>query len=267
MARSVRILVVAAILLLPLVVQATPAASTGHGTISVTAVDQDGAPIPALRVRVVRVSAEWDTAAHEFTDSHGEVVVAVEPGAYKVAFAGLDWSDAYLEEWWDDEPGFDDADVITVTESSDIHLHAALQLGGFVAGRVFDAATGDPLRTVPMIWNDDLTQGKGHSAWRTDSNGYFVIQGVPTGVFHVCVDAIGPYVAMCYDGRFLTQDADPVHVIAGEVTDGIDFPMVIGGALQGTIYSEDEPHAARGHDGTRHQPDDRTPLRIRAHEP
>lgn len=231
--------VLLAVAVLCALVPLTSAADDSFGRLTVRAVDQDGIPVPDLRIRVIEASSEWETVARARTGIDGAATLHVAPGSYKVAFAGLDWNDPYLEEWWDDASGFEDAEVLAVTASSEILLDPQLQLGGFISGRIVDADTGAPLTAQPMLWADDLTWGKSTGDWRSDSNGYYRISGIPTGTFHVSVDQrYDGYVEMWHDGRLVKESADPVHVTAGQDTTGINFSMVVGGTIKGTIYSE-----------------------------
>ena len=83
--------------------------------------------------------------AYTQTDFNGDYALFARPGDYKVSFFPQPPSDL-LEEWWDDQPTFDSATVLTVVAGTPrTNISASLARGVRVSGRVTDGTgTGVP---------------------------------------------------------------------------------------------------------------------------
>lgn len=105
---------------------------------------------------------------------------------------------------------------------------------GIVRGRVLAATSGNPLHRV------QVTLVGGAQSPRpavTDPRGEFEIAGVPAGTYTVMARRSG-YLAMSYGQRRIGERGRPITVVAGEVTNRIDFALVRGATLAGTITDE-----------------------------
>lgn len=115
-------------------------AALGRGlSISGRVVDEAGAPASRVSVNV-HTAVCCGFVGGDMTDGNGEYSVTVAPGDYKVGFFPGDDFDL-LSEYWNDKPGFDQADVIVVS-SSRSGIDAVLARGTRVRGRVTNEATG-----------------------------------------------------------------------------------------------------------------------------
>ena len=114
------------------------------------------------------------------------------------------------------------------------------QKGGSIKGRVTDE-DGSPISNI-YIYAYDYSTGDWSWAAYSQSDGSYCITSLPTGTYRVFADARNTdYVSEYYDNR-LHEDADPVSVTKGQETTGIDFQLVLGGKISGTVRdSEGNP--------------------------
>ena len=103
---------------------------------------------------------------------------------------------------------------------------------GTVRGRVVSAATGQPLHRVQISLSGTQTV----PAAVTDPRGEFVIANVPAGSYTATAKRLG-YLTMQY-GQRGGERGRPVLVGAGEVVPRIDFSLVRGAVIAGTISDD-----------------------------
>ncbi len=115
----------------------------------------------------------------------------------------------------------------------------ALSLGGRVAGRVTDAATGMPLTDGVVEFY--TSTGAYVFEDRVDTSGnYITTEGaLPTGSYYVRTKGFGAYVDEFY-GDFpcvgcATTSGTPIVVTVGGTTSGIDFALNAGGRIAGNV--------------------------------
>ena len=76
----------------------------------------------------------------------------------------------------------------------------------------------------------------------TDSDGAYAITGLATGDYIVEIDTFGTnYMPEYYQGKATENEADPVSVTEGQVTENIDFVLTLGGVIQGVVTSSGAP--------------------------
>jgi protocatechuate 3,4-dioxygenase beta subunit len=103
---------------------------------------------------------------------------------------------------------------------------------GTVRGRIVSAATGDPLHRV------QVTLSGGAQTVRpavTDTRGDYQIPDVPAGSYTVTARRLG-YLTAQYGQR--GERGRPVVIASGEVVPRIDFSLVRGATIAGTISDE-----------------------------
>jgi hypothetical protein len=104
---------------------------------------------------------------------------------------------------------------------------------GSIRGTVISSATGDPLHRV------QLTLSGGTQSIRpsvTDTRGEFEFSNVPAGVYTITAKRLG-YVSMQF-GQRGNERGRPVSVGAGEVVRQINFSLVRGAVIAGTITDD-----------------------------
>ncbi len=207
------------------------------GIISGTVTDENtGDPLWGICVTVYHGSYGW--SGYDRTDGLGHYSVGgLTTGDYEVQFKDCSEPQAYLPEWYDDQPDFESAHAVTVIEKEETGgIDAALTLGGTINGTVTDETTGDPLQGICV----DATGGSSGSVF-TDAAGTYNIAGLPAGNYRVrfkdCSSSPA-YLSEWYNDRPDSASADLVAVTQKQKTAGIDAALALGGTVNGTVTSE-----------------------------
>jgi uncharacterized repeat protein (TIGR01451 family) len=217
------------------------------GSISGTVTDQTtGEPLERICVRNVDRLNNADAFA--MTDAEGRYTLrGVGVGTHRVRFADeCGGSGDYLAEWYDDQPTFSDADLVTVVGTQDTPgIDAGLTRGGSISGTVTDAATGEPLQGICVSGGDENVG----SFDETDAAGHYTLRGLPTGRFGVgffdLCSGTQDYRTEYFDNRPSFAKADGIAVTAPEAVSGIDAaltPIVSSSDL--TLGISDRPDPA-----------------------
>ena len=128
---------------------------------------------------------------------------------------------------------------ISVTDgATTTDIDFTLQAGGRISGTITDAATSAPLANVDvLIFN---ASGEFVTSVTTDSSGNYINEeGVPTGTYYVQTSNPLSYFEELYDNIPCTRcdvtTGTPIAVTVGSTTAGINFALVLGGNISGTI--------------------------------
>jgi hypothetical protein len=105
---------------------------------------------------------------------------------------------------------------------------------GTVRGRVTAAASGNPLHRVQVTL---IGGAQSPRPAVTDTRGEYEIAGVPAGTYSVMARRSG-YLAVPYGQHRIGDRGRPITVAPGETTSRIDFSLVRGGTMAGTITDE-----------------------------
>jgi hypothetical protein len=174
----------------------------------------------------------------EYTNGNGEYKLRyVQPGSYTVQFTSAEpVTRNYLPRQVENV-------VVAAGESHEVSV--ALQPGGWVAGRVTDAATQSGIEGLEVCARLRSERFGGHCA-RTGQKGEYTIPQIPAGSY--IVEFLAPfqggpgssqgdldYASQYYDGGANQVDAEEVTVTAGETTLGIDAAMQPGGKITGVV--------------------------------
>ncbi|PYP71293.1 MAG: hypothetical protein DMD36_04190 [Gemmatimonadetes bacterium] len=229
------------------------------GTISGTVTDEAGIPLSPVVVGAVPLasipsSISGGFAVFGFTDPNGQYHLrpGLQAGDYKVVFVDAHFPQpTYALEWYNDKPDFAPADPVTVALGVDTPgIDATLALVGSISGTVTDAATGEPLsdicvsieprETAPcsctMICPGDIAGAFAFGT--TGPNGtYTAAAGLPRGDYIVTFDDCSArgYLSEIYNDKQDRAVADPVAVMSGADTPGIDAALALGGSISGTV--------------------------------
>jgi len=167
-----------------------------------------------------------------FSDAQGHYVVGGLPtGNYKASIS----KNGYLMQWYDDASVADSASVIAVTDGFDtpgIDFH--LSKGGSISGRVVDHE-GRPVGNVFIDVFDSLYNQRSYST--TDDSGYYAATGLTTGSYIVRATSEF-YFDQWYDGASSYYNATPVNVTTNEETPEINFTLLMGGSISGTVNNK-----------------------------
>lgn len=112
------------------------------------------------------------------------------------------------------------------------HIDAQLAEGGQITGQVTNPA-GQGLAGVSVQASDDKSNS-GYAS--TNSNGDYLLQGMPAGSYKIKFDAGNQNFAIeWYSGKKSRSLADPVQVTLGTPTTGIDAQLAVGGKICGMV--------------------------------
>jgi 5-hydroxyisourate hydrolase-like protein (transthyretin family) len=211
--------------------------------------EQTSAPIEDVGIEVYDSNGYY--AGFGYTDPSGNYSVAgLMPGNYfAVTYV---YYDGYLNEIYDNIPCDGWCDPLTgtpipVTLDQDSIANFKLSQGGKIAGKVTDAATGQPIEWVGI---DVYDSGGNYVSYAyTDTSGNYEAPGLATGSYHVATYFFGPYTNEVYDNHpcddFFCDPSigDPVSVTVSQTTAGIDFALDPGGTISGIVtdYGTGQP--------------------------
>jgi len=218
-------------------VLAAPAAALAAGSISGTVTAAaGGAPVAE-----VEVCAEVSGGSEDFecteTDGDGEyALAALAPGSYRVEFLPPS-STNLVFEYFDGKTLASQANPVTVVDGVDTpNVDATLDLGGSIAGRVGDEATGLPIEgaiVCARVVGGESTAGCGVSG----AAGDYVVGPLRAGTYKLY--SLGPeesgYLFQYYSGKPSLETGDPIGVSAGAATPSVNFGLYKGGVVLGTV--------------------------------
>ncbi|HPC83678.1 MAG TPA: carboxypeptidase regulatory-like domain-containing protein [Thermoanaerobaculaceae bacterium] len=193
--------------------------------------------------------AVFDVAGNLVTSRSGVdtgyyLVTGLAPGEYFVTAS----APQHLAELYDNFPCPSSCDprtgtpVLVAADTPTEGIDFALELGGWIAGRVTGADSGEPLHPVFVDVFD--AAGDPVSTDLTDGTGHYVVFGLGTGSYFVRASrqySSSPgYAPQLFSGILCEEDCDlltgtPVPVVAGLPTNGIDFALTPLGRVTGTV--------------------------------
>jgi hypothetical protein len=173
------------------------------------------------------------------TDENGYYTkYGVPAGSYKIEF-NTNWASGnYTGEWYNDKSSFSGADPVSVSVGlTTPGIDAQLGEGGMISGRVTDASGTLGIFNV-QVQICDLAQNWLQQGGNTDSDGYYTINGLPTGDYKIEFRTNwlpGNYVGEWYNDKYSFNSADTVSVTVGQTTGSIDAQLAGGGAISGRV--------------------------------
>ena len=199
--------------------------------------------ITGLPIVDIRVKASDDDRGYYSdtrTDSRGEYILrGIAPGAYRIEVRGQE--KGYIEELYDDELVWDEADLVIVRDNSSFGgIDFGLVRGATISGIVTDADTGLPLSNV-SIEAENVRDGWPGAYAETDADGSYVLRGVSPGTYRIRAesrDGLG-YVKGYFDDSPSWRDADFVTVVGSEAIEGMDFGLTRGATISGRVTDAD----------------------------
>ncbi|OGC77411.1 MAG: hypothetical protein A2145_01855 [candidate division Zixibacteria bacterium RBG_16_40_9] len=194
------------------------------GSISGTVTDFDtGEPIACAIVVAIDVEHHLEYHSKAKTDSSGNYTIAnLFPGKYKV----LAWAFGYEFAVY--------PETVTVAPGEDvvgINFQLKKKQTGAIAGNVTEKGSGTPLKALVLAHQ---IEGRGFGQALTDETGHYLIENLPEGKYKVIAFAKEHHPAVY---------PEPVPVIGGQITDGINLelellPLELTGVISGTVTDE-----------------------------
>ena len=204
-----------------------------YDSITGRVIDSNGNGIQNVMAYVYDSSFNYITAA--VTENNGNYVIKdLSTGEYKIYFFAYSAGN-YISEWYNDKQSFDNADIVPVTAGQTTTLaDSVLSEGGIISGRVTDSQ-GNGIANV-YIEIIDLNQNSQNGCY-TDSNGYYTIQGTPSGDYKIYFDTYnaGNFFNEWYDNKTSFNEADTVSVMSGQITNLVDAVLSPSGSFSGIV--------------------------------
>ncbi|MFC1568931.1 carboxypeptidase regulatory-like domain-containing protein [bacterium] len=209
---------------------------TQKGAISGLVTRQDNG-LPIEDMTVIVFDSGWNYVTGINTDSDGNyVAVGLPTGNYYIS-AGE--NSEYLTEYYNESADQAGADLVSVTmPDTTTGVNFTLAQGGAISGTVTRQDNGLPIDIVEVNVYD--------SGWNLmafgypDSEGKYVVIGLPTGSYYVNAGETNEqYLTEYYDESPDQSGADLVSVALPDTTVGIDFTLGEAGSILGTVYGSD----------------------------
>jgi hypothetical protein len=202
------------------------------GSISGTVTTMSGTPLPYIDIDIY--DSDWDRVGWDNTDTDGNYSIGkLATGSYYVK--AWDPNGGHIGEYYNDMTEQSEANSVSVTQGEETsNINFALSPAGWISGTVTDK-DGFPLCCIDIyVYDSDWDQvGLG----TTDMKGNYSVGELVTENYYVkaqdCVR--GLYAAEYYDDIIDYHDATPAGVNIGENTSSINFELVAGGSISGTI--------------------------------
>ncbi len=106
---------------------------------------------------------------------------------------------------------------------------------GAISGQVTQASGGDPIEGV-TIRAEQLTCPSDDIITYSDSDGFYIIEGLPPGNYQVCIENDSDFVDICWDNKDVWETPDTVEVFVDDTTENIDFSLRVGGRIAGVVH-------------------------------
>ncbi|MCH8994911.1 MAG: hypothetical protein IH959_08095 [Chloroflexi bacterium] len=210
------------------------------GSINGTVTEEGtGTPLAGICVNANTLSFEF--FSFSTTDALGAYSVGgLGSGDYEVQFSDCRESPTHVAEWYNDQPSFETANLVAVTDGSKTSgIDAQLATGGSINGTVTEEGTGTPLADICVDAVDSSFAFFGFDI--TDASGAYSVGGLGSGDYEVQFFDCGEsptYITEWYNDQPDAASADLVLVTIGSKTSGIDAQLVIGGSINGTVTAE-----------------------------
>src|SRR5439155_4345429 len=129
-------------------------------------------------------------------------------------------------------------------DTTGINVKLSSAVGG-ISGHVTSAATGAPLASVGVGVYDAATGGF-IQGFTTDANGlYDTGQSLAPGQYKVAANVVGSE-TIAYNNKFSVATGDPVTVVNGSTTTGIDIALPLLGGVTGHVRNAADSSAIQG---------------------
>jgi 5-hydroxyisourate hydrolase-like protein (transthyretin family) len=216
-------------------VSSVDARMTKGAQITGTVTDQGGSPIEG-----VEVCAEANRAREEnvrCATTAGDGTYAIHPvpsGAYRIHFRPSSAGN-YLDQYYDDEPNRNLADLVQVTAPVNVTgIDAEMHPGGMITGTITDAATSSPLPSAEACAVKAGTERQ-IGCQSTGPNGEYTLEGLPTGTYEVLFASSTGYLPERYNDQPFHGTGTQLGVSAGATVSGIDAGLTRGSTISGHV--------------------------------
>jgi Carboxypeptidase regulatory-like domain len=234
------------VLLLVLAPGAPAAESTGQitGTVTKAGMEPLEGPIEVCAF-VTGGELEESYAEHcTTTGAGGDYTISELPaGEYDVEFAvPLESSLNYITQYYKDKPSFAEAQPVPVGVGATSGIDAEMQEGGSIKGTVTEFTESKD--TIPLGNIEVTAYETGETKFPvgsaiTDARGEYTIAGLASGnykvEFSVANESGLNFVTQYFKDKTSLATANPVPVVQGEMIEGINAELRVGGEISGTV--------------------------------
>ena len=210
------------------------------GSISGTVTsDLDSSPIKGVLVYAYKSeNGYYGMAATKEDGTYS--IVGLKEGDYKIQLNAQ--GTEYAGEYYNDTFIFDEASLVTVTQGSPTSgINFGLASGGTITGTVTNGI-GDPVGNVVVTAYDLQDTGDYGTAMTDQETGVYFITGLLPADYKIEVDDVyldAGYVRQYYTDVATYEEATTVTVASGATITDIDFTLLTGGTISGTVYESD----------------------------
>jgi protocatechuate 3,4-dioxygenase beta subunit len=206
----------------------------------------DGAAVGGIFVDVYLENSFFD---YTVTDASGNYTLSALPD--QTYYVKVDTLGEFLDVWYENhlvwnisDPVGDGADPLVIENGiSQSNIDFSLAPGGTISGIVTDDG-GNP---IPEIYIDLYdADGQRRFYTRTDTDGTYLIGGLPDSTYYLRCDSLGAWVDVWYDNRLILSFGDPVLDGAaplviqnkGNISD-INLALQPGASISGAVNDSD----------------------------
>jgi protocatechuate 3,4-dioxygenase beta subunit len=202
------------------------------GSISGTAQDKDGNPIPNASIYASSSDTLGYYSAYGYSDAEGKYVLSgLRTSRYKVQCSKY----GYMTIWYDNVPDWQTAALVQVTDGFDTpNINFTLSRGGSLSGKATDKS-GKATASVEIDVYDTTYSMRSYAM--TNDSGYYVVSGLPSGKYFVAAYS-SMYFGQWYDGADSYLKATPVSVTIEENTPNINFTLSAGSSFSGKVTTK-----------------------------
>lgn len=212
------------------------AATAATGSISGTVTDAaTHEPIAGIEVCATLLEEEGGSTCATTGLSGTYLISGLVEGQYKVGY----WSEefTYAFQFYNGKPYWYEADPVTVGAGDTPNIDAHLVANGQIEGTVRAEAGGAPIQWVEVCaW--ELSGEEEGGCTGTNAEGKYTIPGLGPGEYGV---EFGPesggFLHQVFDHKLRWSEAEPVTVVSGQATTGIDADLMLGAEIAGTVTS------------------------------
>ncbi len=208
-------------------------------------------PKGVLGVMVTAYDAEDNACGSDWTGQDGRYRIPLEPGLYRVRFHPY-YVSVYGDIWYGGKPDFDSADIVEVLPELETSGIDAFLISGSISGTVASSDEPDGVAKVDILVYDENGEYAGSAV--TAEDGSYRVKGLRTGDYFAYAYPWWPnandgrsYAFEWHEDKGALEDADPVEVVVGNDTAGVDFELE-SGSISGKVTGWDAPEGLEGID-------------------
>lgn len=186
--------------------------------------------------RYDRYALEYVSVTTTWTDENGAYRIEGLPrGSYKLYFS--DGSGAHFSVWNNNVDDISKAPAISLGTTAYKTVNASMAQAGRITGSVTND-NGDPISQVDLgYWKYDPDRDEyDYVGYAQGDEGAYAVGALDDGEYHVYAqDASGFYMGEWYKDAQWESDATTVTVAGSKETSGVDFTLVEGSHISGSI--------------------------------